>query len=191
MVLNENGPIAGGQIGYRFQRDRLVFGVEATWDALVGSRKQVTFAQPGLGVTPNVAQLGSAWRWAMTIDPTVGFLLTPNLMLYGGGGFALAQLDRSITLGSAVQLGNGSGTAGKALAGWNLKVGAEWMFAPGWSAGIEGRYLDFGKKTASITGLGYGDVLNPNAQAVQYVATSRADAFSVLVRVNRQFDFFR
>lgn len=191
MVLNESGPITGAQAGYRFQMDRWVFGVEGTWDALVGPRKTVTFAQPGLGVTPNVAQLGSAWRWAMSIDPTVGFLLMPTLMVYGGSGFALAQLDRSITLGSAVALGAGQGVAGKLLPGWNLKAGVEWMFAPGWSAGVEARYFDFGKRTASITGLGYGDVLNPNIPAVQYVATSRADAFSVLVRLNRQIDFFK
>ncbi len=191
MVLNENGPIAGAQFGYRFQMDRWVFGAEASWDALVGARKTATFAQPGLGVTPNVAQLGSAWRWAMTLDPTVGFLLMPNLMVYGGGGFALAQLDRSITLGSAVALSTGQGVAGKTLPGWNVKAGVEWMFAPGWSAGLEARYFDFGKRTASITGIGYGDVLNPNLPAVQYVATSRADAFSVLVRLNRQIDFFK
>ncbi len=190
MVLNENGPIAGAQLGYRYQMDRWVIGAEVTWDALVGPRKSVTFAQPGLGVTPNVAHLGSAWRWAMTIDPTVGFLLIPNLMVYGGGGLALAQVDRSITLGSAVALGNGQGTAGKLLPGWNLKTGVEWMFAPGWSAGIEARYFDFGKQTASIAGLGYGDAINPNMPATQYVATSKVDAFSVLVRLNRRLDFF-
>jgi len=191
MTLNENGPIGGAQVGYRYQMNRWVLGAEMTWDALVGPRKSATFASAGLGVTPNVAQLGSAWRWAMTFDPSVGFLLTPNLLIYGGGGFALAQLDRSITIGSGVQLSGGQGVAGKVLPGWNVKAGAEWMFAPGWSAGIEARYFDFGKRTAAVSGVGYGDIINPFVPATQFVATSRADAFSVLVRLNRQIDFFK
>lgn len=191
MSLNENGPIAGAQFGYRHQINRWVLGVETTFDGLVGPRKTATFVMAGLGVTPNVAQLGSAWRWAATFDPTLGFLVLPNLLLYGGGGLALAQMDRSITLGSAVQISTGQGVAGKVLPGWNVKAGVEWMFAPGWSAGLEARYFDFGTRTAAVSGVGYGDIINPFVPAVQYVATSKADAFSVLVRVNRQIDFFK
>src|SRR4029453_13043346 len=44
------------------------------------------------------------------------------------------------------------GTFGKTRTGWTAGGGVEWMFAPGWSAFLEGNYMDFGDQNHTVFG---------------------------------------
>lgn len=187
-VLNSSGFVGGATVGWNFQSGNWIYGVEANWNALVGPRKTANFALPGLGITPNVAEYGAAWRWAALAGPRVGWLLTPNFLVYARGGVALAQLDTSITSGTVAAISNGYGTSGKTVAGWFVGAGGEWMLAPGLSAKLEYRYSDFGAHTASLTGIAYGGQAPFfGQQATSYFTSGHPREHAVVVGLNVHF----
>jgi outer membrane immunogenic protein len=187
-VLNSNGFVGGAAIGWNFQSGNWVYGVEANWDALVGSRKTANFALSGLGTAANVAEYGAAWRWAALVGPRAGWLLTPSFLVYARGGLALAQLDTSISSGTFAAVSSGYGASGKTLAGWFIGAGGEWMITPGLSTKIEYRYIDFGAHTASLTGIAYGGRAPFfGQQATTFIASGHPREHAVVVGLNIHF----
>ena len=70
-------------------------------------------------------------NWFGTVRGRVGItLLSPQLLVYGTGGFAYGEVQRNgwLNQNSAVQTG------------WTAGAGAEWMFFPNWSAKVEYLY---------------------------------------------------
>src|ERR1700735_1566524 len=75
------------------------------------------------------AKLGYAWN---------------NFLLYGTGGFAYGQTNFTIT--TAGSLGSTSfGADTTTRTGYAVGAGAEYSFAPNWSAKLEYQYLDLGR----------------------------------------------
>jgi outer membrane immunogenic protein len=68
-----------------------------------------------------------------------------NLLFYGTGGLAFGEL-RGETFGLSETHTN---------AGWTAGLGAEFGFAPGWSAKVEYLYVDLSSSNFSITGLSH------------------------------------
>jgi outer membrane immunogenic protein len=60
-------------------------------------------------------------------------------LIYGQGGGAWAHSSSEVTF-AGVQIRDFS----KTRSGWTAGGGVEWMFAPRWSAFLEGNYMDFG-----------------------------------------------
>jgi opacity protein-like surface antigen len=83
---NMNGVIGGGQTGYNYQFGSWVWGFESDLQAS---------GQKGSSIIPVV--LGTAintdhkLEWFGTSRSRLGFLATPNLLLYGTGGVAYGQ----------------------------------------------------------------------------------------------------
>ena len=63
----------------------------------------------------------------------------PTWLLYFQGGAAWGHTSTNITFGG-FQIGQTSNTR----TGWTIGGGVEWMFAPHWSAFLEGNWMDFG-----------------------------------------------
>ena len=73
---------------------------------------------------------GVSLDWFGTVRGRAGGTLASNLLLYGTGGFAYADVSRV-----------GWGANGSVLqTGWAAGGGAEWMFMPNWSAKAEYLY---------------------------------------------------
>src|SRR5262245_37789690 len=71
------------------------------------------------------------------------------------------------------------GTFGKTRTGWTAGGGIEWMFARGWSAFLEGNYMDFGDRDHTVFAVGCpvaGCAFNTHVKAA-----------TVLVGVNYRF----
>ncbi len=147
---NTGGVIGGGQIGYNYQFNSFVVGVETDFQgtSLTGGN-QGNFAgaypspfPPGGGfltplLTGNGGNLGLPWFG--TVRGRVGYLATPTLLLYGTGGFAYGGV-------TAFQQSN-------TRTGWTAGGGVEWMFMPHWTAKLEYLYTDL--SAGGATG-GYG-----------------------------------
>ncbi|MGY8633281.1 porin family protein [Bradyrhizobium sp. 14AA] len=157
-----NGVTGGGQIGYNWQHEMVVFGVEADFqgsgrkgrfDALCagapdglqdgictpGHRGDNTF-DPALPVTFNLAQKRD---WFGTVRGRLGIAATPRMLFYGTGGLAYGRVSTSGSV-SAINV-TGSPGSGDNLA--FTPVAASFSSSTtkvGWSAGagIEGAFAD-------------------------------------------------
>jgi outer membrane immunogenic protein len=139
------GGVAGGQIGYRWQSSAWVFGVEAQgdWADLRGSNQSL-FA----GAFTNrsridafglfTGQVGYAWN---------------NALLYVKGGAAVAadRFDVATTLGNNLV----ATATGDNRWGGTVGAGAEFGFAPNWSAAVEYDHMFMGTQTANFTSNGF------------------------------------
>jgi outer membrane immunogenic protein len=136
---NASGGTVGGQVGYRWQMNQFVFGVEAqgNWADITGD---------------NVSQLIPADRNRTKIDAfglftgQVGYTFN-NVLLYAKGGAAVTD-DKYTVLG----IPGGFALATNNETRWGGVVGAgfEYGFAPNWSAGLEYDHLFMGSNTNNL-----------------------------------------
>src|SRR5262249_13037866 len=68
--------------------------------------------------------------------------------------------------------------------GWTAGGGVEWMFARGWSAFLEGNYMDFGDNSHTVFGAGLGGACGAVGGCI---FDTHAKAVTVLVGVNYRF----
>jgi outer membrane immunogenic protein len=138
---NANGGTVGGQIGYRWQSNAMVYGIEAqgNWADLTGSN--ISNFAPAFTNQSNVTalplftgQIGYAWD---------------NVLLYGKGGAAMADshYDSFATAGGGLAASSGDQVR------WGGAVGAglEYGITPNWTAGLEYDHLFMGTKSVSFT----------------------------------------
>jgi outer membrane immunogenic protein len=152
-----NGFIGGGQIGYNWQTDHWVFGIEADFQ---GSAQK---ADGGFVLAPIV---GAAAFPGLTVAYTDKLEWFGTVR--GRVGYAFDRWLPYITGGWAYGHGNISGTgtttpAGTVLAfsasqdysGWTVGGGVEWAFMDHWSAKAEYLYINFGNgPTVTANGAG-------------------------------------
>ncbi len=156
-ALNNRAFVFSPNVGYNYQAGNWVFGGEISADLPVGGdEKSVTFATPGLGLVPSVAQIGAGWTARYDATGKLGFMLTPQFMFYAGGGPSLLKTNDSIYSGNPYNVASGFGQQGAAFAGWHAKGGVEFMAIPGWSIKLEYDHADWGSHTVVGAGLAYG-----------------------------------
>ena len=122
-----SGFAGGVQGGFNFQSGPFVYGLEA--DIQVNGADD-TFA-PWKFSNP----------WFGTVRGRVGYAFN-NVLFYGTGGLAFGEL-RGETFGLSES---------RSSAGWTAGVGAEFGFAPNWSAKVEYLYVDLSTSNFTITG---------------------------------------
>jgi len=157
---NKSGFIGGAEIGYNYQINNWVAGIEADIQGISGQavNSSITTTAPIVGV-PVTSTLTGAMdtRWLGTLRGRLGFVPTPTVLVYGTGGLAYSQVAASTSLvqsaadGSFVGsgVGNSSGGFSELLAGWTAGAGVEWMFTQNWSFKVE--YLHYDLGTSSFT----------------------------------------
>jgi outer membrane immunogenic protein len=124
-----DGGTVGGQVGYRWQANQWVFGVEAqgNWADFKGSHNLTVGGVPIPGTVGRskldsfglfTAQVGYAWN---------------NTLLYVKGGAAITNNKHDVDVLGVNVLTSGDQTQWGGVVG----VGLEYGFAPNWSAAIE------------------------------------------------------
>ena len=138
------GFIGGGQIGYNWQIDKWVLGVEADFQGS-GQKADGTFFIPAAAVL--VAAIPASnftytdkLDWFGTVRGRVGMAID-RWLPYITGGWAIGHgsLSGSST-GNIVSSYSGS----KSYNGWTLGGGVEYAFDRNWSVKAEYLYIDFG-----------------------------------------------
>jgi outer membrane immunogenic protein len=166
---NLDGIVGGGQIGYNWQSQSLVWGLEADIQGTdeKGSRAftcptgictpfvpnvfngiAVPFAQIQIG-TPGPAvpvSLNQSLDWFGTARGRIGFLVSPRILFYGTGGLAYGEVKSS---GTVASLGGFSSTNTKA--GYSIGAGIEGVISGNWTAKLEYLYVDLGRMSGSFT----------------------------------------
>ena len=128
-----SGLEGGVQAGYNWQTGPWVFGVEGDIQAT--------------GADDTFAPWKFSNPWFGTLRGRAGYAFNSiNILLYGTGGLAFGDL-RGETFGLSES---------HTRAGWAAGLGAEYGFAPHWSAKLEYLYVDLANSPFSITGVSNG-----------------------------------
>jgi outer membrane immunogenic protein len=149
-----NGVVGGGQIGYNWQIQNWVFGLEADIQGSdeKGTRNFVCPAgtcTPPAGLVPATgiaAALGQKIDWFGTVRGRVGVLATPRVLLYTTGGLAYGEVGTDAAIGGAPTLFSASSTN----VGWTVGAGVEGAIGGGWTARLEYLYVDLGHVSGSF-----------------------------------------
>jgi len=141
-----DGIIGGGQIGYNWQANQWVFGLEADFQGS-GQKGDGSFFIPPVGgflalVIPSTSiTYEDKLNWFGTVRGRVGYAFDRWLpYVTGGGAFGHGEINGTRTTGAVSTTFSGS----QSYSGWTVGGGVEWAFANNWSAKVEYLYIDFG-----------------------------------------------
>jgi len=166
-----SGGTVGGQVGYRWQANNWVFGLEAqgNWADFSGSNISLLLAGVGINRTKIDAfglftgQIGYAWN---------------NALFYVKGGAAVTDNRYE---GLATATGTVLDRVSDTRWGGTVGAGVEYGFAPNWSAAIEYDHLFMGTNNYAFTSAFPVAGINSRNDDI------RQDADLVTVRVNYRF----
>jgi outer membrane immunogenic protein len=142
-IPKPSGVQGGVQAGYNWQSGPLVFGIEGDLQAT--------------GADDTFAPWKFSNPWFGTVRGRVGYAFN-NVLFYGTGGLAFGEL-RGETFGLSESHTN---------AGWTAGVGAEFGFAPNWSAKVEYLFVDLSDSRFTITGVSNGSQFGVLRAGVNY-----------------------
>jgi outer membrane immunogenic protein len=154
LSLQSSSWIAGGGGGYNWQTGQWVYGLEADisatgLDPTPSVTNQAVFGAPlKLVTTSGEAKLD----WLGTVRARLGFLIYPQLLLYGTGGLAFGHHSETLGVASsgnfaAADQFNLAVTNSGTSTGWVAGAGVEHLLAPNWSIKAEWLYYDLGSHT--------------------------------------------
>jgi outer membrane immunogenic protein len=116
-----SGGFGGAQIGYNFQADRIVYGLEADIQ-----RSDIS----GEAAVNSSDYRSQKIDWFSTVRGRFGYTFG-NFLLYGTGGFAIADVKANVTSTFLEDK--------QTQHGWTAGAGAEWAFDKNWM--LDAQYL--------------------------------------------------
>lgn len=137
-----SGPVAGLGGGYDWQSGGLVIGAVADFQWADANGKKAALCPDRLCSATYRQEL----LWFGNVRGRLGYA-SGDWLAYVTGGYAYAKLET--TANARASIGAASTNWNELKGGWVLGGGVEVMFAPGWSASIEGLHLRFGATNKS------------------------------------------
>jgi outer membrane immunogenic protein len=172
--FQSRGGFGGGQIGYNWQYNQIVFGAEADFQGSdISDSFNVTVASNGgpLGVNA-----GQRLNYFGTVRGRLGYAFD-RALIYATGGFAYGRVSDSILLtngGATALLANAATRTGFVVGG-----GVEYSFAPAWSVKAEYQYISLGSENVS----------GVSTNSVFLQTTNNIDAKFNTVRIGLNYKF--
>ena len=144
-----NGVIGGGQIGYNWQFNQIVLGIEADIQAS-GEKGDFTANNVTVGGVTVIGTATEKLDYFGTVRGRVGYAWAQYLAYFTGGwAYGHASFSDTAAALGANDVFSGPGSMAN---GWTVGGGLEWAFLDRWSAKIEYLYVDFGSDSrTSIT----------------------------------------
>jgi outer membrane immunogenic protein len=142
--------VAGGQqAGYNWQyAPDWVVGIEGDWSwaNASGNINQPWVANPGGGViSGSFTSMSSKLDWVSSLRARLGYLVAPDLMVYGTAGGALGQIDYAASSSNGLTYQTATAFS-RTHGGWVAGAGVEWMVLPNWL--MRGEYLYYSLNSA-------------------------------------------
>jgi len=150
-----NGVVGGGQIGYNWQVQNWVWGLEAdiqgtdehgsrafTCPTAICTPSAIILVAPGPAVP---VSLNQKLEWFGTVRGRAGVLVTPKVLLYATGGLAYGEVKSTETVGVLTGFSNSD-----IRVGYTVGAGVEGVIGGNWTAKLEYLYVDLGKVSSSF-----------------------------------------
>ena len=201
--FDSKGWLGGAQAGYNWHLDRRwVAGIEADFDwsdiGGDGSAPTVIF----LGNNPATLTASQKLEWFGTLRARIGYLATPDLLLFATGGLAYGKVSGSASIALPPGVANSQGNFGTAYAcggvygdstcfagsgsrtsaGWTAGAGAEYRFTQHATVKLEYLYVNLGSNTFALP------AAHPLSSSPSIVNASGEAAFN-LVRAGLNYRF--
>ena len=141
----QNGILGGVDIGFNYQFNALVLGVEA--DAMIDG---IRGDDGGSGGDVN----GVEHKFNGSVRGRFGFA-ADRALFYGTGGVAFLSADATNTSASPPE------KIGTNWTGWTLGGGIEYAVTNNWTTRLEYRHTDYGSSVARFPISGYAENINP------------------------------
>jgi len=149
--VDADGFFGGATLGHNWQYGPVVLGAEGEIGYLGISGSKLDPNGVAAGFPDTTTKVRSDFYAALY--GRLGYAAGPAL-IYAKGGAAFTNL-RTTTIDPCIAPPAGCGTetlnmsGGGFTTGWSVGAGAEWAFAPQWSAKVEYAYFDFGRTDVS------------------------------------------
>jgi outer membrane immunogenic protein len=156
--------VAGGfQAGYNWQfAPTWVVGIEGDWSwaKAGGNVNQQWVTNPGGATVPgSFTTMSSTLDWVSSLRARLGYLVLPNLMVYGTAGGAWGKVDYAASNFAPATLGGPAYATTAAFSntqgGWVAGGGLEWMITNNWL--LRGEYLYYGLNSSPSVVAGAGN----------------------------------
>ena len=140
-TIDGHGWLAGGQVGFNYQVNAFVFGLEAdaSWTNLKGNGSFNT------GPGDFNWQIGSQLDWFGTVRGRAGVAFD-RFLIYATGGAAFGQSKADLIVTNIIPccLVTATASAKENHVGWTAGAGVEWMYSRNWSIKAEYLHVDLG-----------------------------------------------
>jgi outer membrane immunogenic protein len=138
-----DGFIGGGQIGYNWQFNQWVLGLEADFQGS-GQDADGSFFLPAIvgaaAIPATTISYTDKLKWFGTVRGRVGWA-SDRWLAYLTGGWAYGRGEIS---GTSTAAATTTFSATQDYSGWTVGGGIEWAFQDRWSVKAEYLYIDFG-----------------------------------------------
>ncbi|MCW2273456.1 outer membrane immunogenic protein [Rhodoblastus acidophilus] len=129
------GVVGGGRIGYNYQFNQFIIGVEGD------------FYGTGIGKTVYYPAIDSSVKtnqdWLASVNGVAGFAID-RTMLYVIGGVAWAGTSATWTPGATWAVNTPSYSVNHTYTGYDIGGGVQYAFTPNWIGRVEYRHYGFG-----------------------------------------------
>jgi outer membrane immunogenic protein len=153
-AANASGFIGGGQIGYNYQLNNLVLGVEADFDGTTGRTSSDALLSNAIFPLPTDTQTAQRLDWLGTLRGRFGWTPIDRLLIYATGGLAFGQSTASLSVINTAGLPPiASYVQAKRNTGWTVGGGLEYALPDAWSnwsVKVEYLYYDLGYSNSTI-----------------------------------------
>lgn len=158
----------GGQVGANYQfNDWLVFGVEATFDAMThntNSSDAILIPKTTTSVRVSVTD-----SWLTTVAARVGLVAAERALFYAkGGGAWVGGNEFTVTNNEGDSI---SGSNSSTPSGWLAGAGFEYAFAPNWTAKVEYDFIALSNTSVTVppgaVGFTPADTISTNNHDIQ------------------------
>jgi len=180
--LDYAGGFGGGQVGYNFQRNSFVFGVELDIQGSGIRDHTTTLTSGSADVTALNFNQSINIDWFGTVRGRMGYTFGSTL-LYATGGFAFGGVDYQTGTVAPVDGAFANASSNSVQTGYVVGAGVEHSFNPSWSIKAEYQYINLGRE--QLTGQAFG----ANGTASNQFIKTQADVNFSTVRVGINYHF--
>lgn len=141
--VSASGFLGGVQGGFNWQFAPMwVAGIEGdfSWTRMNASVTVIPVTPAGAPLPAQPTSWTRDLKWLASARARLGYLATPDLLVYGTGGVAFGGFDYDASfVNTAPGSNNWSNPFSKTLTGFVVGGGVDWRFAPHWA--LRGEYL--------------------------------------------------
>lgn len=163
--FRQSGIIGGIGIGYNYQLNALVLGVETDFQG-ANVDDTITTATSGVpGFVSGAFSSSQDLRWLGTVRGRIGYAWD-RVLLYATGGFAYGRVDYDLNFAFSATNDFHTISASRTETGWTVGGGVEWAHWDHWSVKLEYLYVDLGDTSLVST---------PSGRATNLLSTLTED----------------